>query len=775
MNFKQIFALSLIPVLLLLNFSVVSAKNVALIVKDVNNLDQMHEQKLFDILVSMNHAVTLVDQSSSVNYNNFDLLVVAGRPASANPLPASFLQSLPVNSIPTIAIDAYSLYSWGWVDSGGVNMMSSGSPQSVYIASSNHPITAGYTTGQRVFVHNRNRLDAVDIVAGTSNFTFVAYLDQGGDGGIAFAAPNTQLTDGKSISSNSAAIFFGITFPAYWTSDAETLFRNSVNWITNLKYTPPTTPTLSGPSVSTLNTAQYSWTSSTGANGVQSYEIQISTTSDFSTLVADTKTAALSYTTNKLMDGRLYYVRVRAIDFLNLQSQWSNVISTIADFTPIILKINSPSSGTSLQTGQNVSINVSVDSFRVQSGSLCTINIDQDTIGTLVFSQSTNSCSGNITIPQNLTPGPSSANFAVSIQDEFGATNSTSIPVTVNRQAATSTTTTSTTTQISSVGSSVGTGSSGSSSYALLIVNVPTNFSYYVDSQNSFTITVKNEGNILLHSVKVWISSEGNTMSATIAPATNYDMMPGETKNYFVNVQTPDKTGDYYLVVKTLSYETSESAKRVLVKVDEKPVVVDFGITNIEIPDFTEGITSLTNITIVNKGNVAGNVNVNLVLPEGWVASSTTASVDIQPNQQATLAFEVNPSSSSGTLTFSGTFSANGTTKEFSYPVPVTAKTSAYSLSAITAALASTLGNPAIAVPAAVAVAVIIALYYKFKIADFSSKYIWPKTKKASYGNVVPKSHQKNNFAVKKTIPSSESQRVLNNAYNKWEKSSRRI
>lgn len=152
MNAKFLTALSIIPVLFLLASSLASAKNVALVVANANSLDPIFEQPLFDILTSMNETVTPVDQNSNANWNNFDLIVVAGRASTALPLPSSFAQSIPVNTIPTITVDYYNLYSWGWVKSGGANNMMSGSPQAALIVTNNHPITSGYTANQLIYV-----------------------------------------------------------------------------------------------------------------------------------------------------------------------------------------------------------------------------------------------------------------------------------------------------------------------------------------------------------------------------------------------------------------------------------------------------------------------------------------------------------------------------------------------------------------------------------------------------------------------------------------------
>lgn len=434
MNFKKILTLVLIPIFFLTACSLVSAKKVALAVMNSANLDPIHEQKLYDILVSMNNSVTLIDQYSSVNYTDFDLLVVAGRPPSDAPLSATFMENLPVNSMPTIAMDYYNIYEWGWVGSGGVNMMFGGSYQVLYIESNNNPITAGYLPSQRIFVHNITGLLGVDLIGGTSNFTFVANLDTQGDGGIAFGAPNTKLSHGKQIANNSVSIFFGTLYPAYWTNDMEHMFRNAVGWVTNINFSPPTAPTLSGPSSFISNSGQYTWSAATGVNGVQNYEIQVSLTSDFTAIVQDKKISSLSYTFTNFMDGQTYYGRVRSIDYLNLQSSWSNTITTIADFSEMLFTINSPLNGTELHLNDTIFVDVDVNAPRLPDGSNCVISIGEDFITNIIYNQSSRKCSANITIPETLGGGGLlNSAFTVSATNSLGSTNSSSITVFFNR------------------------------------------------------------------------------------------------------------------------------------------------------------------------------------------------------------------------------------------------------------------------------------------------------------------------------------------------------
>lgn len=765
MNAKFLTALSIIPVLFLLASSLASAKNVALVVANANSLDPIFEQPLFDILTSMNETVTPVDQNSNANWNNFDLIVVAGRASTALPLPSSFAQSIPVNTIPTITVDYYNLYSWGWVKSGGANNMMSGSPQAALIVTNNHPITSGYTANQLIYVQNQSLLSNVDLTVGTSNFTNVANLDQAGDGGIAFASPNTILANGKSISGNSAAIFFGILYPAYWTTNTINIFENSVNWITNLNFVAPTVPTLTGPSTVLSSIATYIWTASSGPNGIQSYEIQIASSPDFKQIITDTQTLSLFYNLKGMLDGQRYYVRVRAIDFLNLQSPWSNTITTVSDSVPIILKIYSPASGSDLPVGQSASVNVSLVSTRLQS-SVCSFYIDQNLVGTLPVNQSSMSCAGTIVIPQ-LTSGPTSTFFNASVSDIFGATNSTLVPITVSNRQTSGMTTTSTST--TSAPTSTG-GSGGSYSYVILTVMSPNSLSYDISTQNSFQITVKNDGSETANAVKV-TATTSNGVNVAITPTDVVDMNPGDTRNYTVTFFAPSTNQTFKIHIHTLSYQTTETDTSIPIQITEPAKIFNFGVTTIEIPNFIAQVPSLMNISVKNAGNVPGTANVNIAVPDGWTVASNTASVDLAPNQEMKLSFEVTPIASSGNITFSGTFTSNGQTKTFSYPTLVSANSNsnANPLALITAAVIDAFANPIIAVPTVLAAAVLFALYFKFKTVESFSKYVWPKGAKSSFGSVTPKSHQRNNFKVKNSSPSVATSQNHNSAYDKWE------
>jgi hypothetical protein len=233
MKKKLAMGILMLIVVLCLASSVQAAK-VALIVKSTTSLDEEHEKRIFNTLNSMGHEITLVDKYVTVDYNNFDLIVVAGRPLfSSSKLLDSFVADVPVNDVPTIGIDFTYLDDWGWVTTSGASSMTRSDRQSIVIQK-DHPLTRGFAVGQKVYVHLIPGTVVVDIVKGRTPLDIVGTADKDGDLGLlAYAPPNTQLYNGKSVSDHSAIVFFGVTYSLYWTDEAITLFKNSVNWLTN--------------------------------------------------------------------------------------------------------------------------------------------------------------------------------------------------------------------------------------------------------------------------------------------------------------------------------------------------------------------------------------------------------------------------------------------------------------------------------------------------------------------------------------------------------------
>jgi hypothetical protein len=221
-----IFAVSIL--FLILFSSNAHAVNIAMVVKNSASLSYEYEQRIKDILTSMGNNVTLVDKNTPVNYTNYAEIVVVGRPStepSYNQLD-SFVAGIPVNTVPTIAIDSMYINSWGWAT--GVSTIFSNQPQTVYITNSTHPITSGYSGTVQV----QMATDKVTLGLGKTSTTFkflAANNEYANLGIIAVREPGTTLSNGTVT--KTAAVFFGIPNSLYWTPQTENMFKNAVNWI----------------------------------------------------------------------------------------------------------------------------------------------------------------------------------------------------------------------------------------------------------------------------------------------------------------------------------------------------------------------------------------------------------------------------------------------------------------------------------------------------------------------------------------------------------------
>jgi hypothetical protein len=202
-------------------------------VKDAHSLSDVYERRVDLVLKEMGFDLTLVDKDVSVNYDNFDLVVIAGRPLVSERYQLdSFVADIPVNDVPTIGIDYSYVDDWGWAKAPGISSYVSSKRQNVHITKE-HPLTWGFFLDESVYVHLVQGYNIIDLVDEYTNLQSVASASTSErHGTIRYGLPNTILHDGKQISSDSAVVFFGITYPVYWTNEAEQLFKNAVNWLT---------------------------------------------------------------------------------------------------------------------------------------------------------------------------------------------------------------------------------------------------------------------------------------------------------------------------------------------------------------------------------------------------------------------------------------------------------------------------------------------------------------------------------------------------------------
>lgn len=210
---------------LLIFISTASAFNIALVVDNANRLSNIHEKPIYNILLEEGYNVTLVDANTEVNYSTIDAIVVAGRPCRETPLD-EFAASLPVNEIPTVAIDCEYPDDWGW----SVEQLSivSSYPQKVRILNLSHPIAFNISE-EVVTVHTEGRKRLIRI--GDANLNKIAEDWVCERNVIAVAEPNFTLLNGNKTKSR--IVFFGIAYPYYWTENATILFKNAVKWVIN--------------------------------------------------------------------------------------------------------------------------------------------------------------------------------------------------------------------------------------------------------------------------------------------------------------------------------------------------------------------------------------------------------------------------------------------------------------------------------------------------------------------------------------------------------------
>jgi len=221
-----------IGLFLSLFISSVFASDVALVVKDANNLNYNHEYKVNYILERMGFDVTLIDKNSAnVDYSKFALIVIAGRPSNVYSYQFldSFVADIPVNDYPTVVIDSTYPDDFGWIEPGAVSTIFSNSPKYIKVENA-HPILSGHNIGDTILTHIVGGQTVLDLEVSRSKLIPVASFDNSyGTSVISVAEPGQQLFNNKATQAR--AVFFGITNSLYWTYDAEQLFENAVWWV----------------------------------------------------------------------------------------------------------------------------------------------------------------------------------------------------------------------------------------------------------------------------------------------------------------------------------------------------------------------------------------------------------------------------------------------------------------------------------------------------------------------------------------------------------------
>ena len=216
----------------LLMVSSVFANDVALVVKDATNLNYVHEQKVNRLLEDMGLGVVLIDKNSGeVDYSDFALIVIAGRPGNVYLYEHldDFVADIPVNDYPTVVIDSTYPDDFGWIQPGGIGTLFSNRPKQIKVENA-HPVFSGYDIGDKILSHIVSGQPVLDLEIHRSKLTPIAsFYNSYGTSVISVAEPGQELYDGKV--SSARAVFFGITNPLYWTDDVKDLFENAVWWV----------------------------------------------------------------------------------------------------------------------------------------------------------------------------------------------------------------------------------------------------------------------------------------------------------------------------------------------------------------------------------------------------------------------------------------------------------------------------------------------------------------------------------------------------------------
>lgn len=513
----------------------VYAINAALVVKDASNLSPIHEQPILQLLENYGFNVTLVDKNAVVDYHTFNLIVVAGRPlVPASEQLDSFVAGIPVNDIPTIAIDYRYPAQWGWTDASGMSSYSSNQAQHVFITQQ-HLLTWGYVVGESVNVQLLQGYDMIDMVDGYTNLKTVASASTVAKYGvIRYGDPGTVLNGGKSVSNNSAVVFFGIPYPLYWTQDAQKLFKNAVNWLVASRTQPTVgavsvTPSYGTNAASTWHTFDLAVAVNDSSSGIDPASCEYTTDMSNWHAASYDQTNGLCYESN---------VTAAAGASLNINFMVKNNIGAVGEGNavqrivaerPLEIDVSGLQSQYSLGEAASLTGHVSyADNGQAVGGAAVTYAM-------LSNSSTTADQSGNFQLNINAPSSYGDYALNVSATSDY-AQGSALFGIDVSSQAP----------QPSSSGTEI--------QDVAMDIAAPSNVAATQGSDLAFTATVENVGSATLHNVSVLLNSY---MPYDVAP-TITDIGYGSSQSFAVTVHVPGGAlGNYTIRLWAISDEVS--------------------------------------------------------------------------------------------------------------------------------------------------------------------------------------------------------------------------
>ena len=645
----------------------VHAEKIAMIVKDASNLSIYHETSLKDILENMGHDITLVDNSTSITYSDYDLIVVAGRPKQETALD-SFVKDIPVNDHPTVAIDYYYPDDWGWsTHMRGIDA------NSVSISNTSHPIVSGYTGTKTVYDPYFSNGKLIFTQSYETNLDQVAYYGTVYSSVISVAETNTTLSNGNVT--NSRIVLFGVSFPKYWNSVAEDLFKNSVDWVLageslnskELDVDDDGVDEQATNSDSNIINGYENYTDSNNNTAVTSLDADDDGKTDYLIDINNTEGYDKywdpddEFLSNVTKSGEYYLIDIDDTDGGMPDKVYYN--ETLSILQTLEYDVNSDAVNETILDVNSNNETDSIDMIWDDSDNLV-YGLPDLTVTDITFSNDNPTSGDSVTITALLeNDGYDEGEFLIEFLVDGSVKESRTFNITdaqfswsavagtheikisldsdekifesdeANNERAESL-------SVNSPDPSPSPGGDGGTIvYEKKIqITAPDSIDIEKDEEYSFKVYVKNTGNVNLKSVMLKIL--GIPSSWTKMPAET-DIPIGQEKSFSVTLK-PRAAGSYNFSLKAYSQNSLLKEKTILLDVNEPEVKEpNITITDFALPNMSAGESSVVSLQLKNTGNDIGAVTVFLVVPEDWTVSPEEVMISLNPEEERTVDFNL--------------------------------------------------------------------------------------------------------------------------------------
>jgi hypothetical protein len=405
------------------------------------------------------------------------------------------------------------------------------------------------------------------------------------------------------------------------------------------------------------------------------------------------------------------------------------------------------------------------ESLITASGSVTMADNNAKVTGaTVLYSIPEESISGSTTTNSNglysisfSNPGAGSYSLQVTAKYDGAKQANASTSFTVS----TPTTTTSRTSEVST--------SVGSDRVVLMTIGVDKSITGYEGEDLNFNVKIKNDGNVLLHGVKVQLKDIDFSYDTAPGPV---DLAAKKAQDYIVTLHIPDLSeGTHEFRIWGISRETDSFERTTLEVLPKKAAFIR--PTRIELPIFYENEPTSVNLTVENIGTAASDLTVTLEVPEGWKIEQDSATSSIDVSQQKKFVFFVTPSSNNGELNFLGVYTAGDEEKNFMQGTNVTVKARKVEAISPFTSMITALQNPIILLPIFILMAIAVGFLLKTKKVKIpSGKILLPlQLIQKNFPKIFSKMPKKE-IVEEESFPLFSKPRKINLAsnYAKWER-----